>query len=130
MSGQVRGVWQPMFERWRHGGWYVTNVRYPSGAVGCVSNNYPDKMWRIACDDRSPAPTFPSRLHAARAERERAREAFETVRGGVNYDLYREVVSALPPELLDRVSSWAHTDVVLRVAAADVRRERRQAVES
>ena len=37
---------------WRHGGWYVGNVRYPNGAVGCVSRNYPDRRWRIACDAR------------------------------------------------------------------------------
>lgn len=60
-------VWTPEYARWRHGGWYVTNVRYPSGAVGCVSNNYADKKWRIACND-SFVP-FPSRDAAARAER-------------------------------------------------------------
>jgi hypothetical protein len=58
------------YERWRHGGWYVTNVRYPGGAVGCVSRNYPDKKWRIACDPRpfDEAPTFKTRDAAARAE--------------------------------------------------------------
>lgn len=34
--------WTPIYSSWRHGGWYVHNVRYPSGACGCVSNNYPD----------------------------------------------------------------------------------------
>lgn len=54
---------------WRHGGWYVQNVRYPSGACGCVSRNYPDKKWRIACDTRGDnAPTFKSRDEAALAE--------------------------------------------------------------
>lgn len=68
--------WQPQFEKWRHGGWYVMNVTYPSGACGCVSNNYPDKKWRIACDDRrlnlgEPGDfTFPTRDAAARAELE------------------------------------------------------------
>lgn len=57
---------QPRYERWRHGGWYVTNVRYPSGACGCVSNNYADKHWRIACGPQGI--TFPSRDAAARAE--------------------------------------------------------------
>ena len=32
-------TWTPEYEKWRHGGWYVCNVRYPSGAIGCVSNN-------------------------------------------------------------------------------------------
>lgn len=68
--------WQPQFSRWRHGGWYVNNVTYPSGACGCVSNNYPDKKWRIACDDRrsvlgdSGDFTFKTRDAAGRAERE------------------------------------------------------------
>ena len=66
--------WMPVYSRWRHGGWYVDNVRYPSGACGCVSNNYPDKKWRIACDSRrnelgEPGDyTFASRDAAARAE--------------------------------------------------------------
>lgn len=64
--------WQPMYEKWRHGGWYVINVRYPSGASGCVSNKFNDKKWRIACDPRpfEEQPTFKTRDAAARAERE------------------------------------------------------------
>ena len=60
------------YSPWRHGGWYVHSVRHPSGACGCVSNNYPDGKWRIACyadgrpfDDR---PTFKTREAAANAE--------------------------------------------------------------
>lgn len=66
--------WIPTFSKWRHGGWYVTNVRYASGAIGCVSNNYPDRKWRIACDNRRTDLggegdyTFPTRDAAARAE--------------------------------------------------------------
>lgn len=54
---------------WRHGGWY-TNVRYPSGACGCVSRNYEDRKWRIACDPRpfESQPTFKTRDDAALAE--------------------------------------------------------------
>ena len=64
--------WQPEFSPWRHGGWYVDNLRYPSGAVGCVSRNYPDKKWRIVCDPRpfGSQPTFPNRIAAAFGERE------------------------------------------------------------
>lgn len=58
------------YSEWRHGGWYVDNVRYPSGAVGCVSRNYPDRKWRIVCDSRDVDHTYPSRDAAARAERE------------------------------------------------------------
>jgi hypothetical protein len=68
--------WQPIFSRWRHGGWYVHNVNYPSGAIGCVSNNYVDHKWRIVCDPRRTDLnvegdfTFTTRDAAARAERE------------------------------------------------------------
>lgn len=64
----VVDTWEPEYDRWRHGGWYVTNVRYPSGAVGCVSRNYPDRKWRIVCRDHGQ--TYPSRDAAARAERD------------------------------------------------------------
>ena len=58
------------YDRWRHGGWYVLEVRYRSGAVGCVSRNYPDKKWRIVDDPRGfdKGPTFKSRDEAALAE--------------------------------------------------------------
>lgn len=59
--------WTPRYLRWRHGGWYVNNVSYPSGAVGCVSNNYPDRRWRIVGNEFET--TFSSRDAAARAER-------------------------------------------------------------
>jgi hypothetical protein len=67
-------TWEPAFSRWRHGGWYVHNVRYPCGAIGCVSRNYPDRKWRIVCDSRRSELgtegdiTFPNRDAAARAE--------------------------------------------------------------
>ena len=70
MSGSVPadGVFE--YSAWRHGGWYVHNVRYPSDAVGCVSRNYPDRKWRIVCDPRpfDEQPTFPNRDAAARGE--------------------------------------------------------------
>jgi hypothetical protein len=67
--------WVPEYHPWRHGGWYVTNIRYPSGGCGCVSRNYADGKWRIVCDPRpfETAPTFPNRDAAARAERALAR---------------------------------------------------------
>ena len=70
--------WMPSFAKWRHGGWYVVNLHYPSGACGCVSRNYPDGRWRIVCDSRridlgQPGDfTFKSRDDAARAEYELA----------------------------------------------------------
>ena len=68
--------WTPMFTAWRHGGWYVNNVRHPSGAVGCVSNKFEDKKWRIVCDPRrvnlgeDGDITFKSRVDAAKGERD------------------------------------------------------------
>ncbi len=56
----------PTFSHWRHGGWYVNNVCYPSGAIGCVSNNYTDKKWRIVCGPHRL--TFSTRNDAAKAE--------------------------------------------------------------
>lgn len=59
------------YSPWRKGGWYVDNVRYPSGACGCVSRNYADGKWRIACHPRASyddAPTFKTRDEAALAE--------------------------------------------------------------
>jgi hypothetical protein len=71
--------WTPQFARWRHGGWYVSNVRHIGGAVSCVSNNYPDKQWRIVCDGRRTGElgepgdyTYRSRAAAAIAARDLA----------------------------------------------------------
>ncbi len=68
----------PSYSVWRHGGWYVDNVRYPSGGYGCVSRNYPDRKWRIVCDSRAGDFTYPNRDAAARAEHELTTAARET----------------------------------------------------
>lgn len=75
------------YSSWRHGGWYVNNVEYPSGAIGCVSRNYDDGKWRIACDGRQfeKRPTFANRDEAARAEwhlahMERITQAVQAIR--------------------------------------------------
>jgi hypothetical protein len=62
--------WTPSYSQWRHGGWYVENARYLSGAVGCVSRNFPDRKWRIVCHHApfEEQPTFKSRDEAAAAE--------------------------------------------------------------
>lgn len=60
--------WKPEYSRWRHRGWYVHNVRYPSGACGCVSSNYADKKWRIVDDRRAGEHTYKTRDAAAFAE--------------------------------------------------------------
>jgi hypothetical protein len=69
-------VFAPEYAPWRHGGWYVTNIRYSTGACGCVSRNFPDKKWRIVGDPRpfETAPTFPTRDAAAHAEYQLSKE--------------------------------------------------------
>lgn len=73
------------YSKWRHGGWYVDQVRYPSGACGCVTRNYEDGKWRIACDDRpfDERPTFATREEAARAEYDLAKR--ETISARLEY---------------------------------------------
>jgi hypothetical protein len=58
------------YSRWRHGGWYVHEITWPNGGIGCVSNNYDDHKWRIACDPRpfELRPTYRTREKAAQAE--------------------------------------------------------------
>jgi hypothetical protein len=63
---QIDASWTPSYASWRHGGYYVTNIRYASGSCGCVSNNYPDRKWRIVCGDESR--TYRTRDDAAYAE--------------------------------------------------------------
>jgi hypothetical protein len=58
---------QPQFEQWRHGGWYVTNIRRASGAVGCVAK-IADGKWAIACGEEFGDLTFSTRSDAAKAE--------------------------------------------------------------
>lgn len=71
-------AWVPEYSKWRHGGWYVTNVRYPGGATGCVSNNYADRKWRIVCGEIHVP--FPSRDAAARAEYAITLQLYEVLR--------------------------------------------------
>jgi hypothetical protein len=59
---------EPEYEPWRHGGWYVYGVRHKNGGTGCVSRNYPDRKWRIVCDSRDGDHTYKTRDEAARAE--------------------------------------------------------------
>lgn len=63
--------WIPEYEYWRHGGSYVTNVVFPSGAVGCVASarHTLSGKFESACFDLG---TFKTRDAAARAERAHA----------------------------------------------------------
>ena len=59
------------YSRWRHGGWYIVNVRYPKRRVRLrLPKNYEDRKWRIVCDPRpfDERPTFKTREEAATAE--------------------------------------------------------------
>lgn len=87
LRSQNAADWAPHFESWRHGGWYVTNLAYPSGACGCVSRNYADKKWRIACDPRpfDQQPTFKSRVEAAHGERDLINSLYYELLEGYGY---------------------------------------------
>lgn len=58
------------FTAWRHGGWYVHDIIYPNGGVGCVSRNFKDRKWRIVCHPApfEEQPTSRTRHDAALAE--------------------------------------------------------------
>ena len=75
---QATSNWKPSFSPWRHGGWYIDNARYPDGAIGCVSSNYPDGKWRVVCDPRGfeNGPAFETRREAAMAEYELVQQEY------------------------------------------------------
>lgn len=70
----IRKLEDPNFQMsytpWRHGGFY-TNVRYPSGAVGCVisARCSLSGKFEIACDERPDRGEYKTRNEAAHAER-------------------------------------------------------------
>lgn len=115
------------YSTWRHGGWYVHEVRYSTGACGCVSRNYPDKKWRIACDPRpfDEAPTFPNRDAAAAAEYElAARERAIAEEVALMDDLELALVLARRPE--GHEAHWRHGHA--KTAAFDRAAEKRLAL--
>lgn len=106
------------YERWRHGGWYVPDVRYPSGAIGCVSRNYDDRRWRIVCDPRGfgpSGPTFKARTAAAQAEYELAQAEFKALSAE---DVERRIAAMqtkFPGGRADEYCNWlrrAHADAL------------------
>lgn len=64
------GTWKPSYSRWEHGGSYVNNVVYPSGAVGCISSprHTGSGRYEIAFAPEDHNETDASRGEAARAE--------------------------------------------------------------
>lgn len=73
LTAMLAEDWEPGdYSPWRHGGWYVGGIVWPNGGCGCVSRNYADGKWRIACDPRpfDEAPTFRNRTEAAYGERD------------------------------------------------------------
>ena len=72
MTTQTAFIFTPRYDKWRHGGWYVDNIRYPAGYTGCVSRNFSDRKWRIINENTFPGSsndvTYRTRDEAARAE--------------------------------------------------------------
>jgi hypothetical protein len=108
---------KPTYSRWRHGGWYVDNVRYPSGAVGCVSRNYPDGKWRIVCDKRPDPPTYRSRDQAAQAEWELAQAEFRALTAQDIYARIAEEQSKFPDGRADSWCNWLRETHAAALAA-------------
>lgn len=73
-----REDWEPTYEKWRHGGSYVTNLIYPNGAVGCIASaqHTASAKFEIAC--HHDAGTFPTRRAAAFVEREIVNELWRS----------------------------------------------------
>lgn len=91
------------YEPWRHGGWYVLGIRYPSGACGCVSRQMlnpatgkPDRKWRIVCDERLEDHTYPSRDAAAAAEYAIAQEQHRALERKAQHESVRLFEPAPP----------------------------------
>lgn len=120
----MSATWTPIYTRWRHGGWYVSNLQYPNGASGCVSNNFEDKKWRIACDERDGDFTYPTRDAAARAEFEIVKSEHEALAPFLEgltdsqlrfsaVDLFEKINKAPQADLASLVTS------VLRIRSVD-----------
>lgn len=68
VSYMGRADWVPGYSAWRHGGSYVSGVRYPSGAVGCIASARKTISGRfeVGCFDLGK---FKTRREATDAER-------------------------------------------------------------
>lgn len=91
----------PTYSEWRHGGWYVNTIRYPGGAIGCVSRNYPDGKWRVVCGGHETP--YPTRDEAAAAELKIA-EAAHVAAGGFAEMANRSHPEA--PEFISGLNQW------------------------
>ena len=63
-----------------------TNVRYPSGAVGCITSaRYTiSGRFHITCDPRGTEHSYKTRKEAAHAERQIVLEMWQTLRSQLN----------------------------------------------
>lgn len=118
---------EPLYSPWRHGGWYVENIRYPSGACGCVSRHYDDLKWRIVCHPfgYDMAPTFQSRDDAARGEFEMVRMAkrfVSLIPDGMTAGEAARLTIDERDRLLDVGVWWSTCDAAWEIALAHLRR--------
>lgn len=70
-ASMERDDWTPQYSYWRHGGSYVDNIVYPSGAAGCIASARAtiSGKFEVACAELG---TFKTRDAAAHAERAHA----------------------------------------------------------
>lgn len=75
------GEWVPAYSHWRHGGSYVDNIVYPSGAAGCIASarHTTSGRFEIACPPSRYEGGFKTRDAAAYAEAQIALNAWAAV---------------------------------------------------
>lgn len=80
-DAMAAGTWTPEYDYWRHGGSYVTNIVYPSGAVGCIASarHTMSGKFEIACPPSENDEKFATRDAAARAEAVIALAQWDTI---------------------------------------------------
>lgn len=103
----------------------MSEVRYPSGACGCVSRNYRDRKWRIACDPREfeTAPTFKNRDEAALAEWNLAQDAFRAMSKEDIEQRVTEEQTKFPDGRADKWCDWLRAAHASAVAALTINPE-------
>lgn len=98
-AAMERADWVPTFSRWRHGGWYVDNIVFPSGAVGCIASPTADRGTFVSACFVDAYEGRKTRAGAALAERA------EAIRQWAEWDAEQ---AASQPEQLP-MSEWAES---------------------
>lgn len=70
MREHALGLWRPRFAKSRYGGYFITNLYYPDGAVGCIvsARHTASGKFELACPPAGYDKKFRTRKEAAYAE--------------------------------------------------------------